>query len=1005
MARELDFGIRIRAKDETAAAFRSAQQGARSFSSQLDSARRALITFFSLAAATRAASEIIRVADAYQQVNARLRLAVTSTQEYVSAQTALFQIAQATRSEISGTVDLYTRLARSTKDLGASQATLLAVTETVNKAIQLSGVSAESANAALVQLSQGLAAGALRGDELRSVLEQTPRLAEALAQGLGVSIGELRSLGEQGKLTAEAIINSLLKAGETVNKEFGQMPATVGQALTQVGNAWARFIGQSNESAGATRSLASALSALAQNFNAFAENAVRLGGIIATVYAAQVIKSIHDWIVAQLAGLQVAAAARAAHLAELQAKVRVTEATAIYTQMLLAEAQAAVAAATGMQRLILVETQLIAVQKAAAASAAEAAAAQKALDAAMTTGALGGIKGLLKGLFSLNAVFAALIGWQIGSWLRDEFEVARKAGIALAGGLHETFASLKGAILVVGETISFAFDHPLDMVRGKLDVLRERIKAINAETQKELAQVRDGYSELFAAENKTSAPDVGATGGSTAPTPVRRAPTSIPDPDVTRARLDSIAAITKDHIQRERESIDASYAQSLISLRDYFTRRTALTQQGLDAEIVAGRAALDEARREEEKARAKVQTTQPGESREQALGDLKKAKENEIKAEGDLIRLQEARTAAGIAGTRDLRAAEQIYADEVSQILERTLEAQGQTAEARGLALEREFRGTLARMKQEGDTVGQTLIENLIDTEKARALLDQFQKDYDRALVQMQATETDINTQRAAGMIGETEARRRIIDLHQRTAASMETVIQKMREQADLIRSDSPEATAAIDRTIAGWQRLSQEIDPIAQRINDSVEKGLADSLYDFIIGTKTAKEAFQDFARSVVSAIARIAAEKMAAAIFGGMAGGGVGGLIASIFHSGGVVGSGGTRRAISPLAFAGAPRMHAGGIAGLKSDEVPAILQSGETVIPRGQTRSGGGQSDNVKVIIENKGAPIAADNANASFDAEGMVVRIVVGDAARGGPISSTLARTFNLRRGGG
>ena len=127
-------------------------------------------------------------------------------------------------------------------------------------------------------------------------------------------------------------------------------------------------------------------------------------------------------------------------------------------------------------------------------------------------------------------------------------------------------------------------------------------------------------------------------------------------------------------------------------------------------------------------------------------------------------------------------------------------------------------------------------------------------------------------------------------------------------------------------------------------------------------------------------------------------------GGMGVSSFHGGGVVGAGGTMRMVSPLAFIGAPRFHSGGIAGLKSDEVPTILQSGEGVLSRAQMKAVGG-GGNVKVTIENRGTPIAAQDAQVSFDPEGMVVKIITDDARRGGPISGSLARTFNLKRSGG
>jgi tape measure domain-containing protein len=129
------------------------------------------------------------VADQYRRINSQLRLVTRSTQQIVVANERLFKISQDTRSSFEATTNLFTRFARVSKDLGATQNQVLAVTKTVQQAIKVSGTSAQSAEAAIIQLGQGLASGTLRGEELNSVLEQAPRLARAIADGIGVSVG------------------------------------------------------------------------------------------------------------------------------------------------------------------------------------------------------------------------------------------------------------------------------------------------------------------------------------------------------------------------------------------------------------------------------------------------------------------------------------------------------------------------------------------------------------------------------------------------------------------------------------------------------------------------------------------------------------------------------------------------------------------------------------------------------------------------------------------------
>lgn len=222
--------------------------------------------------AALASSQVLRTADAYKELNARLQLVSRNTAEFAKAQSEVLRIAQATRVGLQQTGDLYASLARSTQALGVSQDDLLGVTQSINQALIISGTSAQSAQAALVQLGQGFASGALRGEELNSVLEQAPRLAQAIADGLGVPIGKLRELGQAGELTAERVFGALQKAAAQLNVEFQRIPLTVGQATTQAANAFSVLIGAIDESTGATEGLAGAISEVSQFVTELAAN-------------------------------------------------------------------------------------------------------------------------------------------------------------------------------------------------------------------------------------------------------------------------------------------------------------------------------------------------------------------------------------------------------------------------------------------------------------------------------------------------------------------------------------------------------------------------------------------------------------------------------------------------------------------------------------------------------------------------------------------------------------
>lgn len=203
-----------------------------------------------------------RTADTATQLTAQLRLVSKSMEEVAGLQQKLFATAQGTRSGFEETVSLYARLARSTQALGFEQNRLLNVTEAVGQAVAISGSPASAAAAALFQLGQGLASGALRGEELNSVLEQTPRLAQAIAEGMGLTIGQLRAFGAEGKITSQTIIRAIEDQSAVLASEFALMPRTVAQAMTQLRNQWLLTVGDANEASGATLEFTKAIDRL-----------------------------------------------------------------------------------------------------------------------------------------------------------------------------------------------------------------------------------------------------------------------------------------------------------------------------------------------------------------------------------------------------------------------------------------------------------------------------------------------------------------------------------------------------------------------------------------------------------------------------------------------------------------------------------------------------------------------------------------------------------------------
>lgn len=205
-------------------------------------------------------AEIIETADAFKSLEARIKLATGEGTAFVTGFEGVKQIANETFSSIESTGELFARISQAGEELGLAQTQVLEITRTINEAIQLSGGSAASADAAITQLIQGLQSGVVRGEEFNSIMEQAPRLAKAMADGLGVTRGELRALAQDGKLTSEVVINAVQSQGEAIAGEFATLPNTVANSLQVVKNQIFNFIGEIDKTIGQSSKLSEAIS-------------------------------------------------------------------------------------------------------------------------------------------------------------------------------------------------------------------------------------------------------------------------------------------------------------------------------------------------------------------------------------------------------------------------------------------------------------------------------------------------------------------------------------------------------------------------------------------------------------------------------------------------------------------------------------------------------------------------------------------------------------------------
>lgn len=270
----------IDGKNNSKKAFDEVNNQLNSMNKQLATAGKALIGVFSVSALTGAVRGIANAADSYNLMNARLKLATSSQEEFNTAQTELRRIATATQTPLESLATLYQRISRPLKEAGRSQKDILAVTEAVSTSFRVSGASAQEAENGVIQFAQALGAGALRGDEFNSVAEQAPRLMQALADSLNVPIGSLKEMAAQGLLTADVVTSALVEQLEVLRTEAESLPDTVGGAMTALSDRWNEAIGQAN-----VQPLIDAINSLGETLGdpVVVDNLIKLASALATL--------------------------------------------------------------------------------------------------------------------------------------------------------------------------------------------------------------------------------------------------------------------------------------------------------------------------------------------------------------------------------------------------------------------------------------------------------------------------------------------------------------------------------------------------------------------------------------------------------------------------------------------------------------------------------------------------------------------------------------------------
>lgn len=206
-------------------------------------------------------------ADNYTNLSARINIATKDGGNFTSAMAGVHQVALMTNTSLDSTGMLFTKVNDIGKQMGLTQQDSLDLVKTINMAITTGGGSAAASEAAIVQLTQSLQSGVLRGDEFNSIMEQAPGISSALAKSLGVTTSELRKMAENGQLSATKVIGALKEQSASIQADYDKFPLTIGNALQKIQTQWQILIGTMDQANGASTTVAQWLAMIADHMD------------------------------------------------------------------------------------------------------------------------------------------------------------------------------------------------------------------------------------------------------------------------------------------------------------------------------------------------------------------------------------------------------------------------------------------------------------------------------------------------------------------------------------------------------------------------------------------------------------------------------------------------------------------------------------------------------------------------------------------------------------------
>lgn len=438
--------------------------------------------------------QVASYADAWTELNNKVANSVRTGETQAEVMQRIFDVSQETQSSLNGTATLYARLERGTRTYNTSAEDLTRLTTIINQGFAVSGATAQEAENAIIQLSQGIASGVLRGEEFNSVSEQGSRLMVALADSMGVSIGQLRAMAAQGQLTTDVVVKGLLSQGDAIGKEFANTTVSIAKGLQVAGNNVTKFFGENSTVKSFAAGFRDSVITISENLETLGTALIgaaaimggRFAGALAMATAAQAsrVKATIQGIVATRQSAQQEAAA-----ASVTARKAVADKDAALSALNLATAEYNVAKGSAAEAFAL--ENVIRLRGIYVATSAEAALANNALAASQAKVAATGITfantmkvvnsvtAPLGGPIGVIAIVAA--GWYLYSQRQAE---ARKEAIAFADTVPDVIKRLKDMNLAQAQGVRADTVTSIEAQKEAISDLKDTISGLQSDYEK-----------------------------------------------------------------------------------------------------------------------------------------------------------------------------------------------------------------------------------------------------------------------------------------------------------------------------------------------------------------------------------------------------------------------------------------------------------------------------------------------------------------------------------------